>query len=271
MKYLLPSILLIFLTVSIPAQAAQNIGDTSTDTMARGEEIALEADKRDQGWGDSKVSLTMILQDRKGRTRERKLRINSLEVIDETRGDKSLVIFDSPADLKGTILLSHAKITEDDDQWLFLPALKRVKRISSSNKTGAFFGSEFAYEDITAQEFGKYSYNYIGEKPCGDLTCFVVERRPNYRNSGYSVLITYYDKEDYRPQKIDYLDLKGQPFKQLILSDYKKYNDKFWRAQTLTMNNMKTGKISILQYGPYEFGTGLKEDYFKQGNLKNIK
>ncbi len=247
------------------------LSQSITNSANRGAEIAREADIRGQGWKSSRVSLTMILQDRKGRTKERKLNISALEAPDDRVGDKSLVVFDSPADLRGTILLSHAKIKEDDDQWLFLPALKRVKRISSSNKTGAFFGSEFSYEDITAQEFGKYSYDFVGEKPCGELMCFVVERRPDYPNSGYSVLITYYDTGEYRPQLIDYIDLKGRPFKQLVLSDYQKYEDKFWRAQTLTMKNMKTGKTSILQYGSYEFDIGLTDRDFTRGNLKNIR
>jgi len=264
MKYILSGMLLTTFALPVQAQEAE-------DTAARGAEIAREAEARDQGWGDSRVELTMILQDRKGRTRERKLNTSTLEVTDDKLGDKSLVIFDTPADMKGTILLSHAKIGDDDDQWLFLPALKRVKRISSSNKTGAFFGSEFSYEDITAQEFGKYSYKYAGQKPCGELTCFVVERRPTYRNSGYSVLITHYDTEEYRPQIIEYIDTKDRPFKQLKLTDYQKYQDKFWRAQTLTMKNLKTGKTSILKYGPYEFGTGLKDNYFTKGNLRNIR
>jgi len=252
------------LALPLTAQAAG-------DTAARGAEIAREAERRDQGWGDSQVALTMILQDRKGNKRERKLRISALEVPGDRLGDKSLVVFDSPADLKGTILLSYAKIGADDDQWLYLPALKRVKRISSSNKTGAFFGSEFSYEDITAQEFGKYSYDYTGQKPCGKLTCYVVERKPTYRNSGYSVLVTYYDTARYRPQIIEYFDRQGRAFKRLTMQDYKQYGGKFWRARTLTMQNLKTGKTSVLQYGDFRFGTGLNDSYFSQGNLRNIR
>ncbi|NOX72815.1 MAG: outer membrane lipoprotein-sorting protein [Alphaproteobacteria bacterium] len=252
------------LVFSTPMQAAE-------DAAAKGARIALEAEKRDSGWRDSQVTLTMILKDRKGRSRERKLHISSLEVSSGKLGDKSLVVFDSPADLKGTILLSHAKLGADDDQWLYLPGLKRVKRISSSKKTSAFFGSEFAYEDITATEFGKYKYNYVGQKPCASLTCFVVERRPAYKNSGYSVLVTYYDTAQYRPQIIEYFDRKGRPFKVLTMSGYKKYAGRFWRARTFTMRNLKTGKSSILKYGSYKFNTGLNDSYFSQGNLRNVQ
>ena len=85
------------------------------------------------------------------------LSLRTLEVPDESVGDKSLIIFDSPRDIKGTALLSYAKILDPDDQWLYLPALKRVKRISSVNKSGPFVGSEFAFEDFTALELNKYA------------------------------------------------------------------------------------------------------------------
>ena len=239
-------------------------------SAARGLEIAREAERRDTGWGDSRAALTMILQDRRGNTRERKLRILALENPGENNGDKSIAIFDSPADLKGTILLTRTQL-QDDDQWLFLPALKRVKRISSSNKTGAFFGSEFAYEDISAPEIGKFRYDYVGQKPCGRLTCFVVERTPSYRNSGYSKLITYYDTTAYRPQRIDYYDRRGKLMKVLTFGGYKKYAGRFWRAATYTMKNLKTGKTTVLKYGNWKFRTGLNDAYFSKDNLRNIR
>ena len=97
---------------------------------------------------------------------------------EQTRGDLSLVIFDTPADVKGTAFLSHTKKAGSDDQWLYLPALKRVKRIASSNQAGPFMGSEFAYEDISSQELEKYTYKYLRNEDYGGLDCFVVEYDP---------------------------------------------------------------------------------------------
>ena len=259
-----------FLLYVVTATLALGSPAGAQDSAARGLAIAREAEKRDLGWGDSQVALTMILQDRKGNTRQRKLRILAFEVPGESGGDKSITIFDTPADLKGTILLTHARL-QDDDQWLYLPSLKRVKRISSSNKTGAFFGSEFAYEDISAPEIGKFRYNFVGQNPCGRLTCFVVERTPTYRNSGYSKQVTYYDTSAYRPQQIDYYDRKGKLMKVLTFSGYKKYAGKFWRAATYTMKNLKTGKTTVLKYGGWKFRTGLGTAYFDKANLRNIR
>ena len=142
----------------------------------RGFDIAARSDRTDVGFGDSEVELQMVLRNAAGQESTRALRIATLEKPDETVGDKSLVVFDTPRDIEGTALLSHAKILDPDDQWLYLPALKRVKRISSSNKSGPFVGSEFAFEDFTAIELNKFDYTYVGEVPCGDLTCDVLER-----------------------------------------------------------------------------------------------
>ena len=124
----------------------------------KGLQIAVEADKRDLGFGDTKSSMTMVLKNQYGEETQRNMHSKTLEQLDD--GDKSLIVFDSPQDVKGTAFLSFTHQVGTDDQWLFLPALKRVKRISSSNKSGPFMGSEFAYEDISSQEIEKYTYLY---------------------------------------------------------------------------------------------------------------
>ena len=116
----------------------------ATTAEQKGFEIAARADRTDTGFGDSEVELEMVLRNAAGQESTRSLKITTLEKEDESVGDKSLVLFDTPRDIEGTALLSHAKILDPDDQWLYLPALKRVKRISSSNKSGPFVGSEFA-------------------------------------------------------------------------------------------------------------------------------
>jgi len=251
--------------------ASSGHSEGAEDPAQIGESIAREADQRDLGYGDTAASLTMILEDRRGTTRERHLRISTLEILDEREGDKSLVIFDEPRDIRGTALLSHAHILDTDDQWLFLPALKRVKRIASVNRSGSFVGSGFAYEDLTGQELEKYSYQWLRDEPCGDLECYVVERRPLYENSGYTRLVTWFDKAEYRIQRVDYYDLSETLLKTLTLNDYRHYLDTYWRAHELIMDNYKTGRETKLIYGQYEFQTGLSEDDFVPGNLERLR
>ena len=241
------------------------------DSTAKGEAVAREWDRRDRGFGDTKAVLTMILENRKGQTSERRLRIDTLEVPDENDGDKSLVVFDRPRDIKGTALLSYSHILDPDDQWLYLPALKRVKRISSRNKSGPFVGSEFAYEDIAAQELKKYSYTWLRDEPCGALACFVLERRPLYARSGYTRLVTWYDKAEYRMQRVDYYDRKDALLKTLTFGDYRQYLGKYWRAHEMYMVNHQTGKKTRLVFATFEFQTGLKERDFTRNSLKRSR
>ena len=107
----------------------------------RGLEIAREADRRDAGFGDTSVNLSMLMTTPSGSEIVREMRQQTLEVAED--GDKVIMVIDSPADLKGTAILTFTHKVAYDDQWLYLPALKRVKRISSSNKSGPFMGSEF--------------------------------------------------------------------------------------------------------------------------------
>lgn len=238
----------------------------------KGLQIAQEANARDNGWGDSTANMRMLLVNKQGQTSEREIRTRTLEVIGD--GDKSLTIFDKPKDVRGTAFLTFSHVQGADDQWLYLPALKRVKRISSRNKSGPFMGSEFAYEDMSSQEVEKYTYKYINDEACGEnnaLTCFVSERFPTDEFSGYTKQVGWIDQTEYRPWKIDFYDRKGALLKTLTFSDYRQYLDKYWRAHKMEMVNHQTGKKSILTWSDYQFKTGLTESDFNKSKLKRLR
>ncbi|MDP6353113.1 MAG: outer membrane lipoprotein-sorting protein [Alphaproteobacteria bacterium] len=237
----------------------------------KGLAIAEEADRRDLGFGDSATVVKMVLSNRHGETSTRELRINTLEVPDPSQGDKSLTVFDHPRDIKGTAFLSFTHIVEADDQWLYLPALKRVKRISSSNKSGPFMGSEFAYEDLSSQEVSKYTYRWLRDEPCGDLQCFVIEQFPVYEHSGYTRQILWMDQAEYRPIKIEFYDRKNDVLKTLTFSDYRHYLDKYWRAHKLFVENHQTGKTTTLEFESIELQVGLNERDFNSAALKRAR
>jgi len=256
------------------------VGTLSTlaGTAARADEaedkglaIAQEADRRDFGFGDSESILHMTLTNQQGESSTRELRIKTLEVEDPNEGDKGLTIFDSPGDIRGTAFLSFTHINKPDDQWLFLPALKRVKRISSANKSGPFVGSEFAFEDLSSQEVAKYTYRWLRDEPCGDLQCFVVERYPVYENSGYTRQITWVDQDEYRILKIVFYDRKDSLLKTLTFEDYKQYLDQYWRAHKLTMVNHLTGKGTVLLFDEYTFRAGLRDRDFDKKALERAR
>ncbi|MES0874811.1 outer membrane lipoprotein-sorting protein [Sinimarinibacterium thermocellulolyticum] len=235
----------------------------------KGLAIAREADRRDEGYGDSAVQMQMILRNRQGEEATREIRARSLEVADD--GDKSLIIFDQPKDVEGTALLTWSHKVEDDDRWLYLPALKRVKRIAGNNKSGPFMGSEFAFEDLGSQEVEKYTYKYLRDEACGELTCFVVERYPVDKNSGYTRQVMWIDQTEYRPQKIEFYDRKQSLLKTLEFKDYAQYLDKHWRAARMDMVNHQTGKSTTLLFREYRFRNGYSDRDFDQASLKNAK
>ena len=284
---LLSSIL--FTPLSVFAGAAED----------KGMEIAKQRKIHDQGWGDSSAEMIMTLRNKSGQESIRDIRIKSLEV--DNDGDKGLTIFDRPLDVKGTVFLSFSHPLGNDDQWLYLPALKRVKRISSKNKSGPFMGSEFAYEDLSSFEIEKYSYKYLADENCGDESpqpinlptdvlqksspankavdrfmidqhkCFKIENTPLYKHSGYTKIISWIDQQEYRVYKAEYYDRKKSLLKTLTFSNYQQYKNKFWRADHYKMINHQTGKSTDLDWKNYQFSQGLSDKDFNKNTLKRIR
>jgi outer membrane lipoprotein-sorting protein len=235
----------------------------------KGLAIATEADHRNDGYGDSSATMQMILRNRQGEESKREIRSKSLE--GKSDGDKSMIVFDQPKDVAGTALLTFTHKAADDDRWLYLPAVKRVKRIASSNKSGPFMGSEFAYEDLGSQEPEKYTYKWIKDETLDGKDCFVTERYPKDKDSGYTRQVVWMDKAEYRPLKIEYYDRKQSLLKTLVLADYAKYLDKYWRPGKLDMVNHQTGKSTTLVFRDYKFRNGFKERDFDQNALQNAR
>jgi hypothetical protein len=259
------------LTGSLQALESPAPQDDSFKGETQAFEIAARSDRSDRGFGDSEVQLQMILRNAAGQQSTRDLRISTLELPDESVGDKSLVLFDTPRDIEGTALLSYAKILKPDDQWLYLPALKRVKRVSSANKSGPFVGSEFAFEDFTSLELNKFSYQYIGIEACGEMTCDVLERTPRYENSGYTRQVVKIDQQVFQVREVAFYDRRNDLLKTLKMEDYRDYGDGLWRAQLLRMVNHQTGKSTDLVYGEYTFASGQNEKNFDKGRLSRLR
>ena len=235
----------------------------------KGLRLAREASARNDGFGDFTAALTMLLRDRKGRETRRQMRLKVLEVPGD--GDKSLFVFDEPRDVRGTALLNHGHINTDDDQWLYLPALKRVKRINSSSRSGAFMGSEFTYEDMSTQEVEEYTYTYLRDESCGELACTVTEQVPLDEKSGYSRKVVWQDKDDLRTWKVDLYDRRNSHLKTLTFAGYRQYLDRFWRAGEMTMVNHLTGKSTVLEWTDFRFRTNLDDGEFTQTALRRVR
>ena len=236
----------------------------------KGLAIATEVDNRDKGWGDVTVEGEMVLKNKAGNESVRKFRSTILEAADASEGDRSIITFSEPRDVRGTALLTHSKIEPDDDsQWIFLPAVKRVKRISSSNRTGKFVSSEFSYEDLGSEEVADNDHIWLEDTACehdAALTCAAVESRPKNKRSGYSRRVSFIDLDEYRVHRIDFYNRRGDLEKSLRFEDYRQYEGQFWRAHVMIMDNSQTGKSTRLAWGDYSFRQGLTErDFTPQG------
>lgn len=267
MKYFIP--ILAFAFFSYAATAEQGPLVLSGTEMEKGQAIAREIDRRDSGFKDYVVDAEMILKQSGKVLSVRKFHSKILEI--ENDGDHSVNVFSSPRDVAGTAVLVHSHGLVPDDQWVYLPAIKRVKRISTKSKSGPFVGSEFAYEDISTWLPEKYQHRFIEEETLDGKPCYKLEEIPAYPDSGYSKLLQWVDQEIFLPRKIEYYDRKGELLKTLVISDYQKYHGSYWRPSKMVMENHQTGRSTELLWNEYKFATGLTESDIAKSKLASIR
>ena len=228
-------------------------------------EVAQKSEDVMKGFEDSIATMQMTLINAKG---QKKIRTMKMQVLEGKVEDKSLMEFLTPSDVKGTKFLSYEHIDKDDDQWLYLPALKRVKRIASKNKSGSFMGSEFSYEDLGSFNLEKYSYS-------GEAEEVIVDKKPMYKisyvpiskYSGYTKHISWIDKKDFLIYKIEYYDRKKKLLKTAYFSDYK-YFDGVPRIGSIVMKNIQNDKTTKLIWIDEKIKNSLKDKNFHKRYLK---
>ncbi|NMH59087.1 outer membrane lipoprotein-sorting protein [Alteromonas ponticola] len=239
------------------------------ESEKEGLRIATERKESDRGWDNSLADMSMILRNAQGQESERRMRVKTLEVQED--GDKALTIFDSPRDVSGTAFLSFSHSKEPDEQWIYLPALKRVKRIASQNKSGPFMGSEFAFEDMTSFEVDKFTYDFLRDDTYQGDEVYVISQVPQDDYSGYSKQIVWIDKEHYRVRKVEFFDKKGDLLKTLEFEDYTLFDDEFWRPLKSFMYNVQTQKSTELITHELEFDAGLEDTDFDENSLRRAR
>jgi hypothetical protein len=235
--------------------SATQVGGNVMTPQQQGRAIFEAADAHNSGYVDLEVELQMILRSPSGAASQRSLRISQFEVPED--GDKMLVVFETPADIRGTALLSHAHKAKEDDQWLFLPAIKRVKKVSSHNKSGSFVGSEFSYQDLSPPQLDKYTYEFIREDALDGVPCFIVKRVSTETNYQYAEEHFWIDQEAYRVHRVDYFDHTGSPVKQLRALEFELYDERFWKARRMLMTNLRNNRSTELVWHDFEFNVGL--------------
>ena len=264
-----PLIALALLALLPPALAGTDPADASLAPEARGKAIAQEAYRRDRGFGDEEATLTMVLSDARGRERTRQMRFRTLERDDD--GDWMIAVFDDPADVRGTASLTHSKALAPDDQWLYLPATHRVRRIASNNKSTPFMGSEFSYEDLGPQDISKYRFKWVRDEPLDGTAMHVLERIPKDPDSGYARQVVWMDQANLRLHKVAFYDRRDRLQKTLTAEGFTQHDGRYWRPLQLEMRNHQSGRSTTLRFEDYRFDVGLSARDFDENRLANVR
>lgn len=220
---------------------------------------------------DEQFEIMMTLTNDKGKNRVRELK--QVTKRDNLNNRSSLITFSSPADVKGTGFLAIENQKAEDDQWLYLPALNKTRRISAADKSDNFMGSDLAYEDLDTEEISEYDYKLTGSKTIGNVDHFVIEASPKSvkkkKESGYSKRILFVRKDNYMFSLIKYFDKNNELTKELQAADIRLAKDsKKWRAYKIVVNNIKTGHKTTLVYKNIAINKGVNDDAFSKRNLE---
>lgn len=212
---------------------------------------------------DSTSTMTMRIQSGK------KERVREVEMFAKSYGDvdKSLMRFLSPSDVKGTGFLIWGQEDRDDDQWLFLPALRRVKKIASNKRDGSFMGSDFSYYDMEDRSVDEGEHKLLRTEPCGDKECYVLESTDKSRKDPvYSKSIVWIEKDRFLTLKMELYDKKGEHFKTASFENYEQVKNR-WVAKKVIMKNVQEDTQTVLEIGDVKLDEGLGDEYFTQRYL----
>ncbi len=229
--------------------------------------------KEEDHSGDSRADLKMLLINSSGKERVRK--VTQMTKTDKNGLRKSLIRFLSPADVKGTGLLQIENKGRDDDNWLYLPALRKVRRISGGSKTDRFMGSDFTYEDLEPEDLEDHTYKLLGSETRDGGEAWKIEALPKESVSdktGYSKRILWITKDHYQMVKVKFFNKDGAYSKELIGGGIRKIEgaDK-WRTFRIEMQNVLKGTKTVLDITDYKLNTGIKDKIFTRRYLKKGK
>lgn len=229
--------------VPVPERPKFSTGDASS----YGRQLANYMDQYNSGWVDQYFKAQMTLYDARGDAVRMAI---TQQVLEGTRGDKSLVRFLSPAEIRGVAALVHEKPRSTDDSWLYLPSSRRVRRISGANRTASFQGTEFTYEDLSSLIIDKYRWKHLRNASLRSdgksARVFVLEARPTYADTGYSRLQVHVNQQNWRVEQIEFFDKGGRKLKTLRYSSWTHLHKRFWRARRLEMANHQTKKRTVI-------------------------
>lgn len=223
---------------------------------------------KDRPNGDSRYADTeMTLVKKNGRKRVRRMKSWAMDVGKDV---KTIMFFTHPGDVKGTGFLAWDYDAADkvDDKWLYLPAMKRTRRISGkSSKTDYFMGSDFTYDDMSARSVEKEVHRLLRVDVVEGKRCWVVESMPKESGELYSKRVSWVRQEGLLPIKVEYYDKLGRLHRRMRMRKVKRIRG-FWVAEEMDMENVQTGHKTLLVMSNHRFDLPVKAAFFTVGQLE---
>ena len=215
---------------------------------------------------DMEATLTMTLINSQGDKRVRKIKQYIRDFGDV---EKKIMFFISPADVKNTSFMnwSYDEEGKDDDQWIYLPALKKIKRISSDSKGDYFMGSDFTYDDLGDRKPSEDTHKILRTEKVDGLDCYVVESVPKDEDYMYSKTITWVVKDRWYGLKKEFYDEDGELLKILTLNKADKIKG-YWIIDDVEMNNVQKNHKTRMQLSDIKIDTGIPASKFTQRMMK---
>lgn len=258
-------LLMLPLAVALPATAQDA-------ELPSGEEVARRINARDEGESAAR-RVRMELIDKRGHQRTRETRI-----LRRTFGaDRRMAIFyQSPKTVKDTAFLvhDHADPEREDDQWLYLPALRKVRRISVSDRGQAFLGTDLSYDDIKKEgrvSLRDYRFRSLGREELDGHPVILLEGTPvderTARELGYGRVVSWVDSDIWFTRRVEYFDPPGRPLKTSRLTDVREV-DGVWTAHVLEVENHKTGHKTVFRVDDVDYASEIPEDVFTQRSMR---
>ncbi len=234
-------------------------------TELTGTDIMLKVDNRADG-DDRKSIMHMTLINKRGRTRERTVLSYQKDYGKDT---KAIMYFQKPADVKGTGFLSweYDDPSKDDDRWLYLPALKKVRRISGSTKNDYFMGTDFTYDDMGGRSVDEDNHKLLREEKRDGQKCWVVESVPKDKDYMYSRMVRWIRQDAFVPIRVEFYDRQGNLLKILTIPDVRK-QDGFWTMFKMKMDNIQERHKTILELEEVHYNTKVKDSLFRVSTLE---
>ena len=215
----------------------------------------------------------LVISDGKGNQRMRKF--TSASKTDASQSvTKTIMRFLEPADVQGTSILTYDYEKKNDDMWLYMPALRKIRRIVSGEKAKNFMGSEFTNADIMKPALDEYVYKVLGSEPVDAIDCWKLEMIPATKaiadEYGYSKKIAWVAKPDYVMRKTEFFDAEGKLLKVMITAKVQLLDEKLKKYQPvdIKMENKQNGRSSGFVIERFAFNPNVKDEYFTTDYLE---